>query len=75
MLNKELAEKRQQGNCQCQGCNKVYNKTGLEYKNQNVFWPATYPESGVCTDVSYKLSKVFFLISKNILNFYLTLVR
>jgi hypothetical protein len=55
MLNKELAQKRSQGNCLCQGCLKTFNKTNLEYKNQNVYWPATFPESGVCTDVSVKL--------------------
>lgn len=56
MLNKELSEKRHQGSCQCTSCYKPYNKTSLEYKNQNVFWPANYPESGICSDVSLFLS-------------------
>ena len=53
MLNKELSHKRELGNCQCGGCNKKFNKTSLVYKNNNVFWPSTYPESGVCGDVKF----------------------
>ena len=51
MLNKELSHKREQGNYQCLSCNKHFNKTSLIYKNNNVYWPATYPENGVCGDV------------------------
>lgn len=53
MLNKELSSKRETGNCQCGGCNKNYNKTSLVYKNNNIYWPATYPQSGICDDVKF----------------------
>ena len=52
MLNKELSQKREHGNHQCGGCGKKFNKTSLIYKNNNIYWPSTYPENGVCGDVS-----------------------
>lgn len=51
LLNKELAGKREAGNCSCEGCGRNYNSKGLAYKDENINWPASYPKSGICDDV------------------------
>jgi hypothetical protein len=66
MLNKELSTKRENGSYQCGGCNKSYNRTSLVYKNNNIYWPATYPENGICGDVRL----IFYFINFCVLNFY-----
>lgn len=55
MLNKELAQKREVGNYQCGSCNRQYNNVDLVYKNNNVYWPSSYPENGICDDVIYRI--------------------
>ena len=64
MLNKELSGKREQGNYQCGGCGRQYNQTNLIYKNNNVYWPATFPENGICGDV--RISYIVLNFMKNI---------
>jgi hypothetical protein len=71
MLNKELSGKREQGNYQCGGCGRQYNQTNLIYKNNNVYWPASLPENGVCGDVSSisNLRKIIFFTNSSNLFF------
>jgi len=51
-MNKELSLKREIGNHECGSCNREYNSSNLIYKNNNIYWPATLPETRVCVDVS-----------------------
>lgn len=55
LLNKELSNKRETGAVECGGCLRHYNKTDLIYKDNNIYWPATYPKSNVCEDVIYHI--------------------
>ncbi len=53
VLNKQLAETREKGAHKCGDCHKEFNKNDLLVKNNNVYWPANYPVSGVCDNVNF----------------------
>jgi hypothetical protein len=56
LLNKELSHRREEGAVECGGCGREYNKATLSYKDNNINWPATSPNNGVCGDVRVLLN-------------------
>jgi len=50
-MNKQLSEAREKGAHKYGDCQEDFNKNDLVVKNNNVFWPANYPASGVCDNV------------------------
>jgi hypothetical protein len=55
LLNKEISQRRGEGVYECTGCERTYNKADLVLKNNNIYWPKSYPENELCEDVNISL--------------------